>query len=101
VEQLKRAEQLEERMVREGLIAQGPSELAGKIGRALVLMHHFKDAIEYYRKAVAKQPAHAALAHDLAELHMKLGPPLLPRSLSSPAPLPPVQSGHVSSFLPY
>ena len=70
--------------MREGLIAQGPSELAGKIGRALVLMHHFKDAIEYYRKAVAKQPAHAALAHDLAELHMKLGPPRLPRGPSRP-----------------
>ena len=38
-------------------------------------MHKFTDAIEYYKKAVAKQPKHVWLSLALADLHMKLGTP--------------------------
>lgn len=36
-------------------------------------MHKFTDAIEYYKKAVTKQPKHVWLSLALADLHMKLG----------------------------
>ncbi|KAJ1480809.1 hypothetical protein T484DRAFT_1668725 [Baffinella frigidus] len=73
VEQLQRAELMEEKAIKDGLISSGPSELAGKIGKAKVLMHKFTDAIEYYKKAVTKQPKHVWLSLALADLHMKLG----------------------------
>uniref|UniRef100_A0A7S0YZT4 Tetratricopeptide repeat protein 21B n=1 Tax=Hemiselmis tepida TaxID=464990 RepID=A0A7S0YZT4_9CRYP len=49
------------------------SDLAGKIGQALVSTHDFAQAIKYYEEAVRKQPGKSALWLSLAELYMKLG----------------------------
>uniref|UniRef100_A0A6U5AVN5 Uncharacterized protein n=1 Tax=Hemiselmis andersenii TaxID=464988 RepID=A0A6U5AVN5_HEMAN len=49
------------------------SDLAGKIGQALVSTHDFAQAIKFYEEAVRKQPGKSALWLSLAELYMKLG----------------------------
>jgi tetratricopeptide repeat protein 21B len=49
------------------------AELAGKIGRALMVTHDYQRGLRYYRDAVAADPTRWSLRHDLAGLYSRLG----------------------------
>eukprot|EP00760_Papus_ankaliazontas_P014107 PhM_4_TR15957/c0_g1_i1/m.102859/K19673/TTC21B, IFT139; tetratricopeptide repeat protein 21B len=49
------------------------ADLAGKIGRALMITHDYQRALRYYRESVAAEPSRWALRHDLAGLYTRLG----------------------------